>query len=143
MWPCDQSLVTLLFLWKKLSYPRFYMDLTWKINFFEVCSLFKFNNLVQALDLFLRFYTTFTKELKLIQKDFWANIYVYRNYWVKTGGRAFLTSPPSPPPFAMTKYNLSKAAFKKLHLIHSRMVSFEQLCYVNQESCWAIKITQF
>ena len=96
MWPCDQSLVTLLFLWKKLSYPRFYMDLTWKINFFEVCSLFKFNNLVQALDLFLRFYTTFTKELKLIQKDFWANIYVYRNYWVKTGGRAFLTSPPPP-----------------------------------------------
>ena len=85
------------------------MDLTWKINFFEVCSLFKFNNLVQALDLFLRFYTTFTKELKLIQKDFWANIYVYRNYWVKTGGRAFLWGgggggggggfcPPPPPP---------------------------------------------
>ena len=30
---CDQGLVTLAFLWEKLSYPQFYKDLTKKINF--------------------------------------------------------------------------------------------------------------
>ena len=35
MWSCDQSLVTLAFLWEKLSQPQVYKDLTRKTAFFE------------------------------------------------------------------------------------------------------------
>ena len=45
MCSCDQSLVTLALLWKKLSQPQFYKDLTRKTAFFEGWSWFKFNNL--------------------------------------------------------------------------------------------------
>ena len=42
---CDQSLVTVAFLWEELSQPQFYKGLTRKIAFFEKWSWFKFNNL--------------------------------------------------------------------------------------------------
>ena len=33
IWSCDPSLVTLAFLWEKLSYTQFYKDLSRKITF--------------------------------------------------------------------------------------------------------------
>ena len=62
---CDQSLVTVAFLWEKLSQPQFYKDLTRKTTFFEGWSCFKFNNLGLALGANLEFYTSVTKRLKL------------------------------------------------------------------------------
>ena len=50
MLSCDQSLVSLAF-W----FPQFYKDLTRKKQFFEGCSLFKFNNLGLALGMVLKF----------------------------------------------------------------------------------------
>ena len=35
MWSCDQNLVSLVFLWDKLSKPQFYKDLTKKNTIFE------------------------------------------------------------------------------------------------------------
>ena len=62
---CDQSFVTLAFLWEKLSWPQFYKDLTRKKAFFEGWSWFKFNNLGLALDMALKFYTSVQKGLQL------------------------------------------------------------------------------
>ena len=65
MCSCDQSLVTVAFLWEKLSQPQFYKDLTRKTAFFEGWSWFKFNNLGLALGTNLKFYTSVAKRLKL------------------------------------------------------------------------------
>ena len=62
MLSCDQSLVTLAFLWEKLSQPQFYKDLTRKTAFFEGWSWFKFNNLGLALGTNLKFYTSVAKK---------------------------------------------------------------------------------
>ena len=70
----DQSLVTVAFLWLKLSKPQFYKDLTWKTAFFEEWSWFKFNNLRMALDMTSKFYTSVAKELKLKVRRFWGLI---------------------------------------------------------------------
>ena len=67
---CDQSLITVAFLWKKLSQPQFYKDLTRKTAFFERWSWFKFNNLGLALGTNLTFYTSLAKGLKLKVKKF-------------------------------------------------------------------------
>ena len=74
MCSCDQSFVTLAFLWKKLSQPHFSKDLTRKTASFEVWSWFKFNNLGLALDTNLKFYTSVTKGLKLKARKFWGLI---------------------------------------------------------------------
>ena len=71
MCPCDQSLVTLAFLWEKLSQPQFYKDLTRKTAFFLGWSWFKFNNLGLVLCANLKFYTTVEKGLKLKVRKFW------------------------------------------------------------------------
>ena len=71
MWSCDQSLVTLAFLWEKLSWPQFYKDLTRKITFFEGWPLFKFNNLELALGMNLKFYTSVGKGLKVKIRQFY------------------------------------------------------------------------
>ena len=84
---CDQSLVTLAFLWEKLFQPQFYKDLTRKTTFFERWSWLNFNNLGLALGTNLKFYNSVAKELKLSQKVLGANSYVCRNYMGKTGGR--------------------------------------------------------
>ena len=62
---CDQSLVTLAFLWDKLLQPQFCKDLTRKTAFFEGWSWFKFKNLGFALGTNLKFYTSVEKESKL------------------------------------------------------------------------------
>ena len=59
MWPCDKKLVTLAFLSEKLS--EFYKDLARKNNFLEGCSCFKFNNLLLALGIALKFYASVAK----------------------------------------------------------------------------------
>ena len=61
MWLCGQSLVTLAFLWEKLSKPQFWKGLTRKTNFFQGCPWFKFNNLRVELGVALKFYTSMTK----------------------------------------------------------------------------------
>ena len=68
---CEQTLVTLAFLWEKLSQPQFYKDLTKKIAFFEGRSWFKFNNLGLPLGTNLKFYTSVAKRLQLKIRKFW------------------------------------------------------------------------
>ena len=58
MWSYDQSLVTLAFLWKKLSWSQFYKNWTGKTTFFEGWSWFNLNNLGLALGMGLKFYTS-------------------------------------------------------------------------------------
>ena len=72
MCSCDQSLVTLAFLCKKLSQPQYYKDLTKKTAFFEKGSWFMFNNLGLGLALGknLKFYTNVAKGLKLKVRKF-------------------------------------------------------------------------
>ena len=71
---CDQNLVTLAFLWEKLSQPQFYKDLTRKIAFFEGWSWFKFNNLGLTLGTNLKFYNSLLKGLKLKVRKSWSLI---------------------------------------------------------------------
>ena len=74
MCSCDQSLVTLAFLWKKLSQPQLYKDLTRRTAFFEEWSWFKFDNLGLALGINLKFYTSVAKGLKLKVRKCWGLI---------------------------------------------------------------------
>ena len=72
MWSCDQSLVTVTFLSKKLSWLQFYKDLTKKAAFFEWLSWFRFNNLGLTLGMNLKFYTRVAKGSKLkVRKYLW------------------------------------------------------------------------
>ena len=71
---CDQSLVTLAFLWEKLSSPQFYKDLTRKTVFFNGCSWF---NLELALGTNFKFYTSGEKRLKLKVRKFWGLILTF------------------------------------------------------------------
>ena len=74
MCSCDQSLVTVAFLWETLSQPQFYKDLTKNTAFFEGLSSCKFNNLELALGTNLKFYTSVEKGLKLKVRKFWGLI---------------------------------------------------------------------
>ena len=47
------------------SYNQFYKGFIRKTNYFEGCSLFKFNNLELALSMALKFYTSVVKKLEL------------------------------------------------------------------------------
>ena len=67
---CGQSLVTQAILWKKLSQPQFYNDLTRNNRIFEGSSWFKFNNLGLALGTKLKFYTSVAKGFKLKVRKF-------------------------------------------------------------------------
>ena len=93
MCSCDQSLVTLVFLWEKLSQPEFYKDLTRKTAFFEEWSLFKFNNLRLALGTNLKFCTSQSKGLKLKVRKFWGLIPTF----VKTIGEKLVGGLFAPP----------------------------------------------
>ena len=68
---CDQSLVTVAFLWEKLSQPQFYKDLTRKTAFSEGWSWFKFYNSGLALGINLKFHISVAKGLKLKVRKFW------------------------------------------------------------------------
>ena len=94
MCSCDQSLVTVAFLWEKLSQPQFYKDLTRKTAFFEGWSWFKFNNLGLTLVTNLKFYTSGAKGLKLNVKKFWGLISTFVEVG-KTGRGGFLPPPPT------------------------------------------------
>ena len=91
---CDQSLVNLAFLWKKLSQPQFYKNLTRKTAFFEGWSWFKFNNLGLALGTNLKFYISVKKELKLKVRKFWGLIHTFP----KVTGEKLVGGPFCPPP---------------------------------------------
>ena len=94
-WLCDQSLVTLAFLWEQLSEPQRFKNLTRKTFSFEGRSWYKFNNVRLALGMALRFYTSLAKILKLKIRKFWGLIPTFVEVtggkWL--GGVAFLHSP--------------------------------------------------
>ena len=95
MCSCDQSLVTVAFLWEKLSQPQFYRDLTTETVFFEGWSLFKFNNLRLALGTNLKFCTSVTKGLKIKVRKFWGLI----DTFVEVTGEKLVVGPLCPPPW--------------------------------------------
>ena len=74
MCSCDQSLVTLGFLWERLSQPQFYKDLNRKTTFFEGWLWFKFNSFGLALGANLKFYTSVEEGSKLKVRKFWRSI---------------------------------------------------------------------
>ena len=93
----DQSLVTVAFLWEKLSQSQFYKDSTRKTSFFEGWSWFKFNNLGLAVETNLKFCTSLVKGLKLKAWKFWGLIPTF----VEVRGEklvegTFLHPPPTP-----------------------------------------------
>ena len=96
MCSCDQSLVTVAFLWEKLSQLQFYRDLTRETVFFEGWSLFKFNNLRLALGANLKFCTSVTKGLKIKVRKFWGLIHTF----VEVTGEKLVVGPFCLPPFA-------------------------------------------
>ena len=86
MCSCDQSLVTVVFLWEKLS----------KTAFFEGWSWFKFNNLGLALGTNLKFYTSVAKGLKLKVRKFLGLIHTFVEVaGEKMGGGCIFGLPPS------------------------------------------------
>ena len=96
MCSCEISLVTVAFLWQKLSQPQFYEDLTRTTTFLRGGggSWFKFNDLGLALGANLKFYTSMAKELKLKVKKFWGLIPIEVTGEKLVGWEAFC-----PPPF--------------------------------------------
>ena len=75
MWSCDQNLVSLAFLWDKLSKPQFYKDLTKKKHYFWGVVL-----------IFSRYGLKILHQVKSkIQNVLWGNSYVFRGYKGNTG----------------------------------------------------------
>ena len=87
------SLVTLVFLWERLSQPQFYKYLLRETTFFEKWSQFKFNNLALALGTNLKCYSSVAKGLKLNVRKFWRQVSTF----AEVTGEKLLT-PPLPPP---------------------------------------------
>ena len=117
MCSCDQSLITVAFLWEKLSQPQFYKDLTGKIAFFEGWSWFKFHNLGLALGTNLKFYTSEAKGLKLKVRKFSELISTF----VEVTGEELVVvvvlaffCPPPPP---------SWIGFKTLNMKHHLLIN--------------------
>ena len=76
----DQSLVTLSFLWKKLSQPQFYKDLARKTAF-RVVLLVQFNNLRLALGRkFWGLITTFVEVTG--EKLVWGGLFAPPSSWI-------------------------------------------------------------
>ena len=88
MCPYDQSLVTLAFLWEKLSQPQFCKDLTRKNTFLGVV-LVQAQYLGLALGTNLKFYTTVAKVLKLKVRKFWGLRSLVEVTWEKLVGQSF------------------------------------------------------
>ena len=97
---CDQSLVTVAFLWEKLSQTQFYKDLTRKTAFFEEWFWFNFNNLGLALGTDLQFYTSQAKVLKLKVRKFWMLIPTF----VEVTGEKLVGGVLAPPFWIGLKY---------------------------------------
>ena len=113
MCSCDQSLVTLAFLWSKLSQPQFYKYFTRKTAFFEGWSCFKFNNLGLALGTNLKIYISVAKGLKLRVRKFWGLIATFVEVTEeKLIGGAF---PPLPPSWIeLSKYQRPRTNSKTM-----------------------------
>ena len=95
MCSCDQSLVTVEFVWEKLSRPQFYKELTRKTAFFEAWYWFRFNNLGLALGTNLKFYTSVAKRSKLKVRKFWELIPTFVEVTgEKLVGGGLFTPPP-------------------------------------------------
>ena len=77
MLSCDQSLVTVAFLWEKLSQPQFNRNFTRKIAYFKGWSWFKLNNLGLIPGKNFKFYTGVAKRLKLKVRKFWGIILTF------------------------------------------------------------------
>ena len=93
MCSCDQSLVTVAFLWDKLSQPQFYKDLARRTAFFEWWSWFRLNNL--GLPLKLEILHQCGKRVKTkSQKVSGTNSYVCKVTGEKLVGVVFLPPPP-------------------------------------------------
>ena len=82
MCSCDQSLVTVAFLWEKISQPQFYKDLTRKTTFFEV-QVQEFGTGTRYKLEILR--QCGTRVRTKSQKVLGSNSYVCRSYRGKTG----------------------------------------------------------
>ena len=136
MCSCDKKLVTVSFLWEKLS--QFYKDLNRKTAFLEWCSWFSFNNWGLALGTNLKFYTSVAKGLKLKVRMFWGQISTFLEV---TGGKlavgAFLA--PSPP----TWIGLIKLSVKKSIKcsIQKQCKSFLRLCTKTLVSNWFTQLS--
>ena len=72
-----QSLVTIAFLWEKLSQPQFNRNFTRKIAYFKGWSWFKLNNLGLIPGKNFKFYTGVAKRLKLKVRKFWGIILTF------------------------------------------------------------------
>ena len=112
IWSCDQSLVTVAFLWKRLTQPQFYKGLTRKTSFFDRWSWFKFNNLGLALGTNLKFYTSVAKGLKLKVRKFWGLIPTFVEV---TGGK--LVGGPFWPPHPEQGQSSLKQSFLKTTIV--------------------------
>ena len=96
MYSCDQSLVTVAFLWEKLSQTQLYQDLTRKTAFFQERSWFRFNNLGLALSTNLKFYASVAKGLNLKVRKFWGLIPTFVEVTGENlAGRPFCPHPQS------------------------------------------------
>ena len=94
MCSCDQSLVTLAFLWEKLSQPQFYKDLTRKTAFFWRVVLVQVQQFGTDTRYKLEILHQCRKRVKTkSQNVFGANSYVCRSYRGKIAREAFLLSP--------------------------------------------------
>ena len=113
IWSCDQSLVTVAFLWKRLTQPQFYQGLTRKTSFFDRWSWFKFNNLGLALGTNLKFYTSVAKGLKLKVRKFWGLISTFAEV---TGGK-LVGGPFWPPPHPEQGQSSLKQSFLKTTIV--------------------------
>ena len=112
IWSCDQSLVTVAFLQKRLTQPQFYKGLTRKTSFFDRWSWFKFNNLGLALGTNLKFYTSVAKGLKLKVRKFWGLIPTFVEV---TGGK--LVGGPFCPPHPEQGQSSLKQSFLKTTIV--------------------------
>ena len=109
MWSCDPSLVTLAFMWEKLSYTQFYKDLPRKTAFFEGWFSFKLNNQGLALGADFKFYTSVAKGLKQKFRQLRELISILQKLQRKNWyGRDPFCPPPPPPSWLGLTYRLQR-----------------------------------
>ena len=136
MCSCDQSLVTLAFLWEKLSQPQFYRDLTRKTTFFDGWSWFKFNKLGLALFTNLKFYTSVAKGLKLKVIKIWGLIPTFVDVTrKKLVWGAFLHPPPPPLSWIGLKVHSDLKIYRYIFLhIKNNMLKvshYNSICFLS------------
>ena len=134
---CDQSLVTVAFLWKKLTQPQFYKGLTRKTSFFDRLSWFKFNNLGLALGTNLKFYTSVAKGLKLKVRKFWRLVPTF----VEVTGEKLVKWSKSIEVVFLTNYNRSISILYNKH--SSQLLWYIAAGSYSQIVTWFLVITAY